>query len=64
MRKQDVEKIFQPFFRAAETHATPGFGLGLSLASRILKLHKGTILAESVYGKGTTFIIELPAAGH
>jgi two-component system, OmpR family, sensor histidine kinase ArlS len=64
MSQRDVEKIFQPFFRAADTHATPGFGLGLSLTSRILKLHKGTILAESVLGKGTTFTIELPAPGH
>lgn len=37
-----------------------GFGLGLSLAKRIIEIHKGTVEVESGLGKGTTFTIQLP----
>ena len=57
----DIVKIFQPFYRVNEGN-TPGFGLGLSLSNRIIRLHKGEILVESEVGKGTTFSILLPAA--
>ncbi len=59
----EVENIFQPFYRMEETRAVGGFGLGLSLASRIMKLHKGEIKVESVSNVGTTFILQLPVAG-
>jgi len=39
-----------------------GFGLGLSLASRIIKLHKGEIKASSKLGDGSLFTIRLPVA--
>ena len=57
-----IKKIFQPFYRVDESRHTEGFGLGLSLASRIIKLHKGTLNVNSSVGKGTTFIISFPAA--
>jgi signal transduction histidine kinase len=60
--KEQLEHIFQPFYRVDETRTTGGFGLGLSLAERIIKLHKGTISVESEEGVGTRFIISLPAA--
>lgn len=60
---EEVENIFQPFYRMEETRAVSGFGLGLSLASRIIKLHKGKIEVNSVQNKGTTFIMQLPVAG-
>ncbi|MET0464315.1 MAG: HAMP domain-containing sensor histidine kinase [Chitinophagaceae bacterium] len=59
----EVENIFQPFYRMEETRSVGGFGLGLSLASRIMKLHKGEIKVESVSNTGTTFILQLPVAG-
>lgn len=58
----EIENIFQPFYRTEETKFEPGFGLGLSLANRIIKLHKGYITVRSVSGKGTTFTIILPIA--
>jgi two-component system, OmpR family, sensor histidine kinase ArlS len=58
------EKIFQPFYRSDEDHSIPGFGLGLSLARRIIKLHKGWITVDSVLGKGSVFTIKLPSAGN
>ena len=60
--KEEIAKIFQPFYRVEEHRSTGGFGLGLSLAERIIKLHKGTIEVASEKGKGTTFYISFPAA--
>lgn len=37
-----------------------GFGLGLSLAKRIIEIHEGSVEVDSVLGKGTTFTIKLP----
>ena len=59
----ELENIFQPFYRIEETRSIAGFGLGLSLASRIIKLHKGDIKVESTPGIGTTFELHLPVAG-
>jgi two-component system sensor histidine kinase ArlS len=61
--EEEWEKIFQPFYRTEDGHAVPGFGLGLSLARRILQLHKGSITVDSVISKGSIFFIRLPAAG-
>ncbi|MFN8355031.1 MAG: ATP-binding protein [Spirosomataceae bacterium] len=57
--KENLAKIFQPFFTTKPTGE--GTGLGLSLAYDIVtKGHGGTIEVESVEGEGTTFIIKLP----
>jgi len=61
--KEEWEKIFQPFYRTDEGHSIPGFGLGLSLARRIIKLHKGDIDVESMVGEGSRFIVRLPIGG-
>jgi signal transduction histidine kinase len=60
--REQQEHIFQPFYRVDETRTAGGFGLGLSLAERIIKLHKGTISVQSEEGVGTRFLISLPAA--
>jgi two-component system, OmpR family, sensor histidine kinase ArlS len=57
----ELPQIFQPFYRGSGTGNSRGFGLGLSLAQRIISLHKGTILVQSDAGNGTCFTIELPA---
>ena len=54
-----IENIYQPFYRVDESRATEGFGLGLSLAERIIKLHKGIIQVHSTPGKGSRFTIIL-----
>jgi len=61
--EKELDNIFQPFYRIGEIGKAKGFGLGLSLANRIIKLHKGKITVVSKPGSGTTFTIELPA-GH
>ena len=61
IRKKDVKNVFTPGF----TTKKRGWGLGLSLAKRIVEeYHKGKIFVkESEIGKGTTFRIELKTGG-
>ena len=59
---EELENIFQPFYRMEGNRGTGGFGLGLSLTKRIIKLHKGSIEVSSEPGKQTVFTIQLPAA--
>jgi signal transduction histidine kinase len=61
IEEKDYEKIFQPFYRVDESHSAPGFGLGLSLAGRIIQLHKGSVSLRSTLGKGSVFTIQLPS---
>lgn len=59
--EHDLKNIFQPFYRSNRHQSyVSGAGLGLSLAQRIIGLHKGNIAVESQIGKGTTFIISIP----
>lgn len=60
--QEEIEKIFQPFYRAGDIRSAGGFGLGLALANRIIKIHKGSIEVDSTPGEGTTFFITLPSA--
>jgi signal transduction histidine kinase len=62
MEEKELENIFQPFYRIPDTSNIKGFGLGLSLANRIIKLHKGSIDVQSQPNKGTLFTISLPVA--
>jgi two-component system, OmpR family, sensor histidine kinase ArlS len=59
----EKENIFQPFYRVDEKNINQGFGLGLSLASQIIKLHKGQLSLESELNRGSIFSIILPPAG-
>jgi signal transduction histidine kinase len=58
----ELQYIFQPFYRVNNTAPQSGFGLGLSLAYRIIKLHKGNITVTSAERQGSLFVITLPAA--
>jgi signal transduction histidine kinase len=60
--EEELEHIFHPFYRVDESRTTSGFGLGLSLAHRIIKLHKGYIEVHSTPGEGTLFTVALPSA--
>ena len=60
--EKELENIFQPFYRANSNRTVTGFGLGLSLARRIINLHKGDITARSDVANGTSFIVTLPTA--
>jgi signal transduction histidine kinase len=59
---QDIQKVFQEFFRAdnALDQKIKGSGLGLSLVKKIIDAHKGKIWFDSALGKGTRFTFTLP----
>lgn len=61
---EEQEKIFDPFFRGeqAVSDQIHGTGLGLNLAKKIVEAHGGEIAVHSQLGKGTTFVLRLPAA--
>ncbi len=58
MSKETLDKLWIPLF----TTKAKGMGFGLSICKRIVEAHGGTISVESTFGKGTTFIVTIPAA--
>lgn len=56
----ETDKIFRPFYRSANATAFTGFGIGLSLTEKIVRLHNGTIQVHSTSGSGTTFQFIFP----
>lgn len=57
---QDKNKIFKEFTRLSNAQGREGFGLGLAITSKLVKLLKGSITMESVLGKGTSFEVSIP----
>ena len=59
---EDLERVFERFYRVDKSRdrETGGYGLGLSIASSIVKEHKGKIYARSKVGSFTSFIVEIP----
>jgi signal transduction histidine kinase len=58
---EDLERVFEPFYRADPARTGPGAGLGLALAKRIVEALGGTIRAESAPAQGSRFAVVLPA---
>jgi signal transduction histidine kinase len=56
----DLPYIFEPFYRSRQTASVRGYGVGLSLVERIVRLHGGQVTVTSAAGAPTTFTIELP----
>lgn len=65
IERDALSHVFDRFWRADKGHtrAESGVGLGLSLASEIVRKHGGTISVESEVGVGTSFVVQLRSVG-
>jgi len=57
---EDLEKLFERYYRVENNHTISGFGIGLYLSAEIIERHNGKIWATSELGKGATFYFNLP----
>lgn len=66
IRASELQRIFEPFYRSPETLTSnvQGTGLGLTVTQRSVKEMGGKLTVTSVPGAGSTFTIQLPAAGN
>jgi signal transduction histidine kinase len=60
--ESELPFIFDPFYRASNTAAYDGYGIGLPLTKNIIKIHKGELFISSVLHKGVTIQVKLPVA--
>jgi len=60
LNKDEHQKVFEPFFRGCNSQSTPGSGIGLSLAKKILEFHSGEIYVISSCENETTILVTLP----
>ncbi len=61
----DIDRIFEPFYRAdpSRSRDSGGAGLGLSIVSAVVTAHGGHVKVHETEGGGATFEVELPLAG-
>lgn len=60
MHEEQLKHIFAKFYQGDQAHHGSGNGLGLCVVKKIVELHGGSILAESVLHQGSTFTVSLP----
>ena len=60
--EEDIERIFERFYRVDKSHSREigGTGLGLSIARNTIVMHKGAVKVYSRAGEGTTFTVRIP----
>ena len=59
IKKEDIPKLTEPFYRGNKEHNIKGFGIGLTIVKKVIEAHYGKLIIESKSGKGSTFILKL-----
>lgn len=57
---EELKNVYEPFFRGSNADKMKGFGFGLPLAYKIIKMHRGQVEIKSRVGRGTEVVITLP----
>lgn len=57
---EDIQKIYDAFYRTKTANEIAGTGLGLAIVKRAVDLHSGEIKVESKLGEGTRFLVQIP----
>ncbi|MGG3625135.1 HAMP domain-containing sensor histidine kinase [Bacillus gobiensis] len=60
MKEDQVQRVFERFYKADKSRNAGGSGLGLSIVQKIIELYEGQVEVESEYGRGTLFRVKLP----
>lgn len=60
IKPEDIDKLFERYYRVQGNHTISGFGIGLYLSAEIIERHNGRIWVESEEGKGSVFHFTLP----
>ncbi len=58
--KEDLKNVFEPFYRGSNARGYKGFGFGLALSQKIIRLHGGELKIYSEIEKGTHVLVQLP----
>ena len=58
---EDLKNVYEPFFRGSNAERMKGYGFGLPLVYKIIKMHRGSIQIKSRVNYGTEVVITLPA---
>ena len=60
MEKEELDKIFEPFYRVDKSRSREmgGSGLGLSIVKKIIEKHNGELMVNSIPNIGTSFILK------
>ena len=62
MTDEQLQRVFERFYRADSSGSVPGTGLGMSIVKEIIELHQGWVEVQSQIGRGTRVTLWLPAA--
>jgi signal transduction histidine kinase len=59
--REELESIFEPYYRASNVATMPGIGLGLAGSRSVVRQLGGDLTVESSVGEGSTFVIRVPS---
>ncbi|MEA1785686.1 HAMP domain-containing sensor histidine kinase [Arenibacter sp. GZD96] len=62
--ENEIQYIYDPFFRASNTNNFDGYGIGLPLTKNVIKIHEGEIIVTSKQDKGTSVKIKIPLGNY